>query len=264
MRHHHQPTQSVEMPQELQEHYGKLINWQPFHRGDNGSKIMRDSSLPTTKYIYHMLRWSYAKQVLENRRLRFSPVTSWPDQYERWWCELLFNRVGPLTGQQAYAICWTKARYDEPLWRMAAFKNPDPIVRIRCNVENLLDAGRGLLGQSSGSLYLGAVEYRYQNELLRFARSVNAGDQKEVTRTAASLLLHKRKAFRFEKEVRLLWLEQQPPKECIFVDIDPKSVISQIMISPHASKEERKKIRFYLYSSEIEVKRSAILRAPTL
>ena len=238
------------------------FSWKTFHRGNGGSKVMYDASLNESAYVYHMLQWPFAKSIFEAGRLRLSPVRSWDDPYEKWWCDTLFGRKSSLSGIQAYGLCWTLGKYDEPRWRMAGFRRNEPIVRIRCQLRAILDAGRSLIGGQAGTLYLGKVRYRGEKRLLEAATAVNSGSAKEVTRTAASMLLHKRNAFRFESEIRLLWLDRQPVQDAFFIEIDPAAVISQIMTSPYASQNEHLEIKAFVEKYGIESKMSAVLRAP--
>jgi hypothetical protein len=239
----------------------KLISWTAYHREGGGRKVMHDGSLKDSERLYHMLPWPYALAIFEDRRLRLSPVGDWDDPYERSWCDLLFGRAGPLSGQRAYGLCWTTGIYDEPRWRMAAFRKTHPIVRIRCQVGPLLVACRSTLASRAGAFFLGTVRYAPESSLLAEARSVAAGARKEVTRSAATMLVRKRIAFAFEHEVRLLWLERATPVDAFYVDIDPTALIDQVMISPYAD-AEASTIRAAFRPHRVSVKQSGIMRAP--
>jgi hypothetical protein len=194
-----------------------------------------------------------------------SPVRSWRDPYEKWWCNLLFQEKGALVGVSPYGLCWTTNRYDEPAWRMVGFgyARDEPIVRIRCSVDAILAAGCQLVGTTAGAMFLGNVDYRRERLLVQLAQSVTAGERKEVARTAASLMLQKRNAFRFEKEVRLLWLDRDPLEGQRYLPIDPTAAISQVMTGPYASRSQHREIRSFLQEHGIESLQSAVLRQRT-
>jgi hypothetical protein len=126
---------------------------------------------------------------------------------------------------------------------MVGFQRTNPIIRIRCRVRDILTAASTLAEQRSGAFFTGKVCYEREEELRQRAKSVQAGEMKEVTRAAANLLLRKRNAFRFEKEVRALWLDQEPQNTALFLPIDAKSVVKQVMCSPHAHPDQRAKIQ---------------------
>jgi len=92
---------------------------------------------------------------------------------------------------------------------------------------------------------------------------VRGGEVKEATRTLANLLLRKRNAFRFEKEIRALWLDGEPAKTALFVPIDPKTVVRQVMCSPYAHPDQRKRIHEeFMDRFGVEVIDSEILHTP--
>ena len=237
----------------------KLIPWRISSRGKETGKILLDRSLQGHRHVYHMLTWPYAQAIFEDGRLRLSSVRSWDDPYEKKWCEILFGGESKLAGIRAYGQCWTTSQFDEPLWRMAGFGKSDPIVRIRCRVDALVEAGRELISRLPGSLFLGRVHYRREQQLLALAQSVITRKCKEVTRMAAGMLLQKRTAFRFEREVRLLWLSREPAEPAATINIDTPAVITQVMTTPYASLAQHRSIKSYVERYGIEVKRSAVM-----
>lgn len=239
--------------------------WHVHDRAPLGGTVFRDSSIRGEAWIYHRLPWPHAQSIFEMGRLRLSPVHSWKDPYEKWWCDVLFGRIGPLAGVRAYGLCWTSSQYDEPAWRMAGYGKKEPIVRIRCRVDSLLEAGRKLIENKPGALFLGRVRYSKQKALLDVARSVVAdSNEKLEQQTAGTLLLHKRNAFRFEREVRLLWLDRAADQAELFLPIDRLVTIAQVMTSPYATDDENQMVRNSLVPYGIRPLRSAVLRRPAL
>jgi hypothetical protein len=109
-------------------------------------------------------------------------------------------------------------------------------------VRDIVSAAGTLAQQRPGSFFMGKVSYESMEDLWKRASSVRAGEVQEATRTAANLLLRKRNAFRFEKEVRAFWLDSQPAKTALFVPIDPKTAVKQVMCSPYAHPDQRARI----------------------
>lgn len=239
------------------------ISWSLVGGGAGDWEVMKDAGLKR-RFLYHMLEWRYAKRIFESNKLRLSPVRSWQDPYERWWCDRLFYRPGPLSGFQPYGSCWTIGARDEPRWRMAGF-GPDketPIVRIRSRVDAMVNATTSLLKNNGGAAFLGRVQYRGERALLDLAQSVAEGPNKEVTRMAATMLLHKRRAFKFEDEVRLLWLDKQTLREGVYIDIEAKTFIDQVMITPHASPAETAHIKREMEPFDVLCLASGLLNSP--
>ena len=146
------------------------IAWRVHNQGADGRKVLLDGALRKQRWLYHRLEWPYARSIFEDCRLQLRPVGGWTDPYEQWWSDRLFGRAGSLADVNAYGLCWTTSHFDEPAWRMAGFGKEHPIVRIKCRAEVLLDAGIALVGNESGSLYLGNVRYHRERTLKGYFR----------------------------------------------------------------------------------------------
>ena len=225
--------------------------------------VFLDDSLKGSGFVYHLLPWPYAKAILENKKLRLSPVKSWDDPYEQWWCDHLF-KLDNLSSTNAYGMCWTTNKFDEPHWRMAAFGRSDPIVRIRCNIKSIPGAGKNSAEQKTGELYLGKIRYCETKKVEKIGNIKTSFTQETSKQTAATMLLHKRNAFKFENEVRLLWLDEGAPEDEFFIDIKPRNTISQVMTSPYAEWKEHVAIKKYVEKLGIESKKSAVMRGPVV
>ena len=236
-----------------------MIAWTPLHDNHNSYRVQRDDSLSDGQYLYHMLPWCYARKIFERYQLRLSRIDSWDDPYERWWHKRLFGDEYVSETIHAYGVCWTTRTFDEPLWRLAAFRQNDPILRIRCSVRALLRAALDLKEVKTGTVYLGRVRYRRQKHLIACAERL----QEEPWRTEqaiANLLFHKRNAFRFENEVRLLWLGGGWDQTSLSLDIQSKSAITQVMISPYTKVDTCNRIRAVLNKWDIPCVQSGILK----
>jgi hypothetical protein len=243
----------------------RSIRWRQHSRAPNGSKVFRDESLKDSASVYHYLEYPHALSIFSEGRLRLANPTNWPDPYEHWWCRTIFGRPGPLQHASAYVLSWSRSQYDEPAWRMAGFQRTNPIVRIRCRLRDILAAASTLAEGRSGAFFTGKVGYEREEELWRQANSVQAGEIKEVTRAAANLLLRKRSALRFEREVRTLWLDGEPQNTALFLPIDPKTVVKQVMCSPYAHPDQRARIRQEFDERfAVQVLDSKILHAPEI
>ena len=219
----------------------RSIRWRQHSRAPNGSKVFRDEGLKESAWVYHYLEYPHALSIFSQNRLRLANPANWPDPYEQGWLRTIFGQPGPLQDTSAYVLCWTRSVYDEPAWRMVGFQRANPIVRIRCRLRDILAAAGTLAEGRAGSFFTGQVSYEPEEQLWR--RAKQAGEMKGAARAAANLLLRKRRALRFEREVRTLWLDSEPQNTALFVPIDAKTVVRQVMCSPYAHPDQRAKIR---------------------
>jgi len=152
------------------------------------------------------------------------------------------------------------------MWRIYSPHNT--AVRVRSTVGKLLDSLR--IAQEETDVtqcYIGRVEYLTEENLREFARSsfLHALD----TEIHARSLLIKRKAFRHEREVRLIYLDtnESNQKRGIFkYDIAPHDVFDQVMIDPRISYEQFKELKNTVIERTgfpgRKVLRSLLYRAP--
>lgn len=223
-------------------------------------KIRQDDNFHKHRYLYHMIKWSHAREAIDRMSLRFSPVKSWSDPFERWWCEQIYGAADGLGGTRAYGFCCTIGSRDEPRWRMAAAGHSEPIVRFRIGPRPLVAAAWAECF-GPGRLYLGDVRYRRTKDLAAMAKEFRENHPKPVSRKAADLLMQKRMAFAFEREVRLLWLDKQTEKDAIWISL-PAGTITQLMISPYVDQQATRAIRQFCDAKGIEVLRSLLLEPP--
>lgn len=246
----------------------ELFKWSTSELHGTGSSVSvaNGAEFNPSRFLYHMLPWQYARMILDRARLRLSPVRSWSDPYEAWWCGLLFDNPAPLKGYNAYGVCLTTGAHDEPRWRMAAFgREPDaPIVRLRSSAFRMNAVANALASSLIGTAYLGDVRYKRQSLIADLAARVAATEEKPPIDVAAEMLMLKRAAFRFEQEVRLLWLDQAEPREEVLVEIDPLSVFDQLMVSPHAMPAQISEIESYCRDLPLSILTSSVNALPSL
>lgn len=242
----------------------KKYEWRTIEHFGDGRKVSLCTSLSEEQYVYHYLEWDKAKLIFLNSHLRLGLVSGWRDgdPYEKAWCKALFERNNQLNGVSAYGICCTNSRYNEPFWRMIGFGKNSPIVRLRFRVKDILKAGIDFARESEGTLYLGEVQYLPQEKLNQLIQTL-PDRSKDVSSTASRLLLMKRRAFKFESEVRLLWLNRKPQAHAHFIGIEATKMINQVMITPHVNHSVYMAMKEQLLSfGANEVKQSALLKSP--
>jgi hypothetical protein len=238
------------------------IKWSPPVGTPSQAIVRLDEDLKPRTWLYHRLTWKRALKIFERRALFLVPVSSWTDPYERWWCGQLFSPPHSLEGVQAYGQSWTTSRFDEPAWRMVGFRQDDPIVRIKCRTDAISAALAHSGNRKDAAYYLGRVKYCQLAEIRQLSANYKSGQIKEVSKQAAALLFHKRRAFDFEQEVRLLRLDRGPAKNLIEIPFDPSSV-AQVMITPYATALERTEIKNSFRKFGVTTITSGVLMAPT-
>jgi Protein of unknown function (DUF2971) len=223
------------------------------------------------KYIYRITSLKRLMELFKSNKNTLVKPREWNDPYENF---ILRSKVKQTTGEiveynfhdHFYGQCWTQQRASDAMWRIYSPKGSS--VRIRTTIRQLLQS----LYSSQSNLpevkcYLGKVLYLSEKKLYEFANNIFDDSGVSVDKLFSSLLA-KRLAFKHENEVRLLFFEMDE-KSChknIFkYELDPHTIISQIMLDPRYSVSEAKKIMTHLRNTtgyEGSIKRSLLYSLP--
>jgi hypothetical protein len=218
-----------------------------------------DKEQPTS--IYRYLPLVQLISLLETRSLALLDPQSWPDKAEAGWIDKIFGANAPLGGATVRAACFTRESYSEALWHVYA--RMPPVVRVRVTLLELVGACAAF-SNPSGKFYFGDVRYQDSGEMRTAFQEVSR-KSKPTSRDAASLLLLKRRAFAYEREVRVLWLTQKKIDEVVNLPLDPK-MITQVLVSPYAPDWVLSAIDTMVskrYKLKCEIARSTLDRAPS-
>lgn len=153
------------------------------------------------------------------------------------------------------------------MWRIYS---PDKnCIRIKTTINKLLDSiCVATLDQSNCGHCVGRVQYLTEKELLDKAKATFGNNGEVSFGNLFRSLLVKRKAFKHENEIRLLfcdWSLSAGTNDLYKYKIEPHKLISQIMIDPRIQWKEFKNIEKNIRektSYEGDIKRSLLYRLP--
>ena len=257
----------------------ELVNWgPPRQKWRNGHAVYRDPALEQSALLYRYVSARNAFSALESRTLWFSSVYQWDDPHEKWWCDLLFRPDSHLTGASPYGSCWTRRYRDEPFWRMygCECKEDDdgapkartpvrilPAVRFRTNAGNLFSWLTDSIGRQPYPCkgYIGSVRYCPVKQMTSQAHEFRTRAA-NTSLAAARGLLMKRRAFMFEHEVRMLWIDRQTPRlPGRAIPFEPHDLLEQVMIGPTTSDKNDRYDEVFDTLVSLGVKASMIYRS---
>ena len=200
-------------------------------------------------YIYRIVSLERLLELFVTQRNTLVKPSKWEDTFENF---ILKSKVKLLSGEiieynineRIYGQCWTLQNASDAMWRIYA-PNKDGL-RIRTTVRSLLESiykeHPDLPEVRCG---IGKVEYKGPKQLMELANRTFDDSGILVENIFRSLLV-KRKAFRHEKEVRLLydaWTENDLSNYLYSYKINPHNLISQIMIDPRKSYSDFQRIK---------------------
>lgn len=225
---------------------------------------------PKTRIYRIFPRNRFFELYQENQNALVLP-TMWDDPFEN---VILRSEVRSSNGERGtfgfhgdvYGQCWTLETASDAMWQIYS-RNSDA-VRVRTTVGRLIES----LSASQGdwahvSCFIGHVEYMSEKRLWELGSTVFKDG---ITSDAvARSLLAKRRAYKHENEVRLIYFERgdtKHPKGVFKYALDPRKVIDQVMVDGRVSYDDfqpfKKEVMELTGLSNRQVKRSLLYSSP--
>lgn len=195
----------------------------------------------------------------------------WEDTFENF---ILRSEVKSSSGQkykynlheEMYGQCWTKESSSDAMWRIYS-PNKDGL-RIRTTIRKLIESMHSAHPAHPETMCcIGRVEYLNDKNLMERANSTFEKSGISVENLFRSLLV-KRRAFRHENEVRILFHNYRGdnhPSKTYSYPVDPGGLIDQIMIDPRRTFSEFETIkRIIRHTTDYKksIKRSLLYALP--
>lgn len=201
------------------------------------------------KYIYRIISVERLIELFATNKNILVKPRKWDDPYENF---ILSSKIKLTSGKtveynyhdRIYGQCWTLNRTSDAMWRIYSPNGNG--VRIRTTIRKLLESIYSVQPHlPEVKCCLGKLEYLSEKNLYDVANTIFDDSGVEVDNLFYSLLV-KRKAFKHEDEVRLLYFEMDDGKysDALFKYVfKPNSLIDQIMLDPRFSYKEFMKIK---------------------
>ena len=198
-------------------------------------------NIKTDTRIYRIFPQNRFFELFEEKKNALSRPEKWKDPFEN---VFLKSKVRLPNGEvglfnfhdDVYGQCWTLERSSDAMWRI--YSADQDAVRVRTTVGRLIDSLRAAqYNMVDASCFIGRVRYQKVSQLKDFGKNMFVWHR--GSEAIAQSLLVKRKAYRHENEVRLIYiaLEQTRETDCIYkYDIDPLAVFDQAMVDGRVPK----------------------------
>jgi len=190
--------------------------------------------------IYRVFTLERAFDTILNKKLALVRPRFWDDPFENLLYQIPLKDAdgNPVSidglRNRLYGQCWTRASVSDALWRIySPYKSG---VRVRATARKLLKAIWKDSDQfASLKYFIGEVTYHSQSTLLTHFQNPNVVSRilDSTARSPVKSLLLKRKAFQHEKEVRLVFQDNQNNIDnVVFFPIDPNSLFETLLFDP--------------------------------
>jgi hypothetical protein len=218
------------------------------------------------KHIYRIMPVNRLFQCFDKKNLILVPPSKWDDPFENWLLEskLEFSSAGQ-TGDmmsirdKVYGQCWTRHRETDAMWRI--YSSDTNGAKVRTTPKKLLEALKANDNESANShCFIGKVQYMEQKELAASLKKIDL--LKSNGSGIAKSLLYKRKEFRHEKEIRIVYTNGEG--SIYPVPIDPNDMFDEIIFDPRIDLHLYEAFKTALKSKEFsgKIDRSTLYSLP--
>ena len=182
-------------------------------------------------------------ELFEEKRNALVQPKKWHDPFEN---IFLKSPVRAVTGEiqsfgfhdSVYGQCWTRENASDAMWQIYS-KNGDGI-RVRTTVGKLIDSLRAAHRDLADMrCFVGRVRYERDKQLREFCMSMLVKHTR--AEAIAQSLLIKRRAYRYENEVRLVYIASSETREEDWVykyGLEPLEIFDQVMVDGRVSWEK--------------------------
>ena len=223
-------------------------------------------------HIYRIIPYDRFLELFNINKNTLVKTNKWEDTFENFALKskLKFpdgSQIELDAHERLYGQCWTTSKASDAMWRIYS---PDKrSVRIRTTVDKLLTSlVVANVNASMTQECIGKVEYLPESEIVNRAKKALTSSGQITFGSLFRSLLHKRKAFEHEKEIRLAYLDwgyDLPQSDIYQYEIEPHELITQVMIDPRVSYEDFKGIKDDIQNKtgyQGDIKRSLLYRLP--
>ena len=177
--------------------------------------------------------------MLENNKNTLVKPELWDDPFENFILNIPVTNINGDTSKsvlrnRAYGQCWTKTTESDAGWRIYA-PNHDG-VKIRTTVNKLFKSlHKSQTTYANTSCYIGEVKYHSQKGISKLVSDrLEIRDKFKGSIGQARTLLFKRNAFKYEREIRLIFLHpKNESRSSIYsYQCDVLSLIDSITFDP--------------------------------
>lgn len=204
------------------------------------------------KSVSHYMPYHRLESWIDKSVMTFVSPSRWEDPFEKIYLDATLLNFSPqksYTPPQIVCLCFTKNSFKDSVAFWNSFKSDEytQLVRVEFDFKKMVEQLINSLDKRKMKIYIVAVDYLQQQKNIIsknknvfvkyiFDNSSNVGDAESFY---MKMLSCKRKAFAFEKEIRIMLVPQNRTRNidldvdgCYPVKIDFLSIVQKIWLEP--------------------------------
>lgn len=234
------------------------------------------------KFLNKYTPYSYFQQNIKDKSLVFVSPETWRDPFERLYYNATgYEKYGLVERPNFYCMCLTEnsSENEDAAWTMYSKNANEKIVKITYNASELLKCLNSICIKNNYDVYIGKVNYDFSSaQISGLSKNTKNNKEKEFFEKCFwhfpmenedffCLMLLKRKAFQFEREVRLFLIPHEDTKEKGIFELkginytdDLISKITLVPLQPFDFNDQRKAIYNKLQGTEEKLFKDEIIK----
>jgi hypothetical protein len=241
---------------------------------DLGTNYIKFSEADLNRRIYRVFSVSRFFELLASGQNTLVRPARWDDPFENFILRSTANYQGRSVHfdfkDHLYGQCWTLHKESDAMWRI--YSQQKDGLTVRTTVRKLLESLAVSVGPAAPvSCFIGRVQYRPETELVGMVKDQELMSEDLMDPSGSGqawTLMWKRREFRHEKEVRLVYFNHDKnfTSDFFTYKIDPLVLFERIIFDPRIAPEVYEVFRIYLEGRGFSgrVSRSNLYRLPQL
>jgi len=202
-----------------------------------------------SRNIYRVMSYERFLQMLAERKNALVLPAKWDDPFENFILNGTIRtgdgKVGSIGFRDSlYGQCWSLHVETDAMWRMYSPFVDKRGVKLKTTIPTLFNSLYAHAGEFRDvSCFIGKVQYLTKAKIKDALEKVNILDSTGIG--IAQTLLIKRYAFRPEREVRLIYFNQNAnaPNGVFSYPIDPNALIREVVLDPRLLREDAETLK---------------------
>lgn len=225
-------------------------NYGKYPVSSGGRVLLNIDESEHDNHIYRIMSYDRFLELFDTKKNTLVSPNKWEDTFENYALKSTLKfpdgtEVKLDTHHRLFGQCWTTSKASDAIWRI--YSHDKKSVRIRTTINKLLmSLVIANVNTSMTESCIGKVRYLSEKEITRLAKGAFTNTGQMTFGSLFRSLLVKRKAFKHEKEIRLIYLDwgyDLPKKDIYKYEIDPHDLITQVMVDPRINYHEFKTIK---------------------
>ncbi|PBC72700.1 hypothetical protein [Fibrobacter intestinalis] len=207
-------------------------------------KILGDFKLDcfkrsTSLTVYRYMRYKWAKNLIESKKISFADPATWEDPFEKRFVCGDYEQSGFKKNQvAAFCVTTEHGENESAFWRQFDMENRHDLVQLTFDFDVLIKSLSDFAQKNNAKVYVSPCKYDYTSEEIKNNSKIQKVYKTIDEESFIELACLKRRAFKYEYELRIFMYGEKLPIEGGRLNIPLKGkLVKTLKVCPNPSVE---------------------------